>query len=101
MKTKLREKTVDEQAGFRTVQVKKSNIKCEHDHRKEQRTGKDNFLSFIEYTKAYDHILQKAMDDMLFLTHVLQILKALYRQQKAAVRTTYGLTSSLSTQKLF
>lgn len=35
MKTKLREKTVDEQAGFRTVQVKKSNIKCEHDHRKE------------------------------------------------------------------
>ena len=32
------------------------------------------------------------MNDMKFPKHIIQLIKAMYDQQQAAVRTTYGLT---------
>ena len=54
------------------------------------------FLCFIDYSKAFDtvahNILWCVMKNMGFPIHIIQLLKPLYDQQKAAVRTSYGLT---------
>lgn len=58
--------------------------------------GKNLFLCFIDYTKAFDKvaydILRKIMNDMGFLEHITLFLKAIYNEQKTAMRTTYDMT---------
>ena len=57
---------------------------------------RDLHLCFIDYSKAFDtvdhDILWNNMNDMNFPKHIIQLIKAMYDQQQAAVRTTYGLT---------
>ena len=56
----------------------------------------DVFLCFINYSKAFHtvahDILWNDMHKMGFPTHIILLIKALYDQQKAAVRTSYGLS---------
>ena len=53
-------------------------------------------MCFIDYTKAFDmvghDVLWRNMIEMGFSTHIVLMLKSLYDQQRAAVRTAYGLT---------
>ena len=94
---KLNEEISEEQAGFRpgkgTIdQI--MNLKMVLEKNRER--GNDVFLCFIDYSTAFDtvahDILWNDMHKMGFPTHIILLIKALYDQQKAAVRTSYGLT---------
>ncbi|MCT5353383.1 reverse transcriptase family protein [Pseudomonas aeruginosa] len=97
MKLKLREEIADEQAGFRPGKGTRNqilNLKLIIEKNREHQ--KDLYLCFIDYVKAFDtvdhDILWNNMNDMKFPKHIIQLIKAMYDQQQAAVRTTYGLT---------
>ncbi|XP_063598624.1 uncharacterized protein LOC134775096 [Penaeus indicus] len=97
MHWKMKAEIAEEQAGFRAgrgtrnqILNLKMGIEKNHEH------NKDLFLCFVDYTKAFDtvahDILWKNMQDMGFPEHIILLLKSMYGDQKAAVRTTYGLT---------
>ena len=56
-------------------------------------------MCFIDCTKAFHtvvhEVLWRTMVDMGFSAHIIQLLMALYDQQKASVRTAYGPTEWL------
>jgi len=58
--------------------------------------NKKLYLCFINYSKAFDTVdytvLWRNMSDMGFPQHIVLLLKTMYEEQKAAVRTSYGLT---------
>ena len=97
MKLKLRDEIADEQAGFRPGKGTRNqvlNLKMVIEKNREHQ--RDLHLCFIDYSKAFDtvdhDILWNNMNDMNFPKHIIQLIKAMYDQQQAAVRTTYGLT---------
>ena len=97
MKLKLREEIADEQAGFRPGKGTRNqivNLKLVIEKNREHQ--RDLYLCFIDYSKAFDtvdhDILWSNKNDMKFPKHIIQLIKAMYDQQQAAVRTTYGLT---------
>ena len=57
---------------------------------------RDIFLCFIDYGKECDmvshELLWFTMERMGFSLHIIDLIKSLYSKQKAAVRTTHGLT---------
>ena len=63
---------------------------------KNRERGNDVFLCFIDYSKAFDtvahDILWNDVHKIGSPTHIILLIKALYEQQKAAVRTSYGST---------
>ena len=63
---------------------------------KNRERGNDVLLCFIDYSKAFDtvahDIFWNDMHKMGFPTHRILLIKALCNQQRAAVRTSYGLT---------
>ena len=63
---------------------------------KNREFGNDIFLCFIDYSKAFDmvshEILWITMKRMGFSLHIIDLIRSLYSKQKAAVRTTHGLT---------
>ena len=94
---KLNEEISEEQAGFRPGkgtrdQIMNINMVLE----KNRERGNDVFLCFIEYSKAFDtfahDIPWNDMHRMGFPTHRILLIKALCNQQRAVVRTSYGLT---------
>ena len=98
MAIKLNEEIAEEQAGFRPVKGTRDqimNLKMIVEKNRER--GIDMFLCFIDYSKAFDtvahDILWYVMKNLGFPIHIIQLIKALYDQQKAAVRTSYGLTN--------
>ena len=66
---------------------------------KNRERGNDLFLCFIDYAKAFETVVHETlwndMRAMGFQTHIILLLKTMYDQQKAAVRTTYGPTDWL------
>ena len=96
MELKLREETADEQAGFRPGKGTRNQIlilKLVIEKDREQQ--RDLYLCFVDYWKAFDTVdhdtLWSNMNDLKFRKHI-QLIKAMYDQQKAAIRTSYGLT---------
>ena len=94
---KLNEEISEEQAGFRPGKGTRDqvmNLKMVLEKNRER--GNDVFLCFIDYSKAFDRvahdILWNDMHNMGFPTHLILLIKAMYDQQQAAVRTSYGLT---------
>ena len=94
MHWKMKADIAEEQAGFRAGRGTRNQIlnlkmviekNCEH--------NKDLFLCFVDYTKAFDtvahDIIWKNMQDKGFPEHIILLLKWMYSDQKAAVRTTY------------
>ena len=97
MASKLSKEIAEEQAGFRPGKGTRDqimNLKMILEKNRER--GIDICLCFIDYSKAFDmvahDILWNDMYSMGFPTHIILLLKSLYLQQKAAVRTTYGMT---------
>jgi len=97
MASKLSKEIAEEQAGFRPGKGTRDqimNLKMILEKNRER--GIEIFLCFIDYSKAFDmvahDILWNNMYSMGFPTHIILLLKSLYLQQKAAVRTTYGMT---------
>ena len=97
MKKNLKTEIAEEQAGFRPGTGTRNQIlnlkmvieKCREHNKK-------LYLCFIDYSKAFDmvdhNILWRNMSDMGFPQHIVLLLKTMYEEQKAAVRTSYGLT---------
>jgi hypothetical protein len=58
---------------------------------------------FIDYTKAFDCVqhqtLWRIMLDMGFPTHIVHLIKSLYQEQQAAVRTESGTSDWFEVQK--
>ena len=54
------------------------------------------YMCFIDYQKAFDSVdhetLWKTMLEMGFLTRLTHLIKELHENQKAAIKTSYGLT---------
>ena len=94
---KLNEEISEEHAGFRPGKGTRDqimNLKMVLEKNRER--GNDVFLCFIYYSKAFDTVahdtLWNDMHKMGFPTHRILLIKALYDQQRAAVRMSYGLT---------
>jgi len=62
---------------------------------KNREHNKDLFLCVVDYTNAFGtvahNILWNDMQDVGFPVHIILLLKLMYSDQKAAVRTTYSL----------
>ena len=97
MKIKLQAEISDEQAGFREgrgtreqiVNIRNIIEKCrEHRH--------PLYLCFIDYSKAFDCVshsqLWNTMAKMGFPSHIIELIKNLYHDQEATVRTSNGNT---------
>ena len=63
---------------------------------KDRECGNNIYLCFIDYRKAFDmvshELLWKVMLEMGFSIHIVDIIKSLYTDQSASIRTTHGLT---------
>ena len=93
MQSKLEKEISPEQAGFRPNrgtrdQITNLRIILEKAREMNQKV----YLCFIDFTKAFDMIrhdqLWLSMLDMGFPPHLVQLLSSLYKQQRAAVRTS-------------
>ena len=96
---KLNEEISEEQAGFRPGKGTRDqiiNLKMVLEKNRERERGNYVFLCFIDYSKAFDTVAHDIpwndMHRMGFPTHLILLIKALYDQQRAAVRTSYGFT---------
>ena len=97
---RLNEEISEEQAGFRPgkgTRDQMMNLKMVL--KKNRERDNDVFLCFIDYSKAFDIVAHdffwNDMKKMGFPTHIILLIKALYDQQRGAVRTSYGLTEWL------
>ena len=97
MKSKMDEEINEVQAGFRPGTRTRNqlfNLKMVIEKNREYRNNL--FLCFIDYSKAFDmvyhNVLWSVMANMGHPTHIIELIKQLYSQQQAAVRTSHGLT---------
>ena len=60
-------------------------------------------MCFIDYSKAFDCVdhltLWNMMEEMCIPEHTVQVIRSLYANQEAKVRTEYGDTESFSIRK--
>ena len=106
MKVKLRTEIAEEQVGFKLGTGTRNqilNLKMIIEKNREHL--KDLHLCFIDYTKAFDIVVHEElwnnMKSIGFPEHIILFLKAMYDEQKAAVHTTYGLTTGLKLSNEF
>ena len=97
MKPKMDEEINETQAGFRMGTGTRNQIlNLELIIEKNREYGRDIYLCFIDYSKAFDmvshELLWMTMERMGFSSHIIDLIKTLYNKQKAAVRTAHGLT---------
>ena len=97
MQTKLKEEISEEQSGFRSGMGTRDQIlNLKMVIEKNIEYGKNVYLCFIDYRKAFHmvshELLWKGMLAMGFSSHIVDLIKSLYTDQSASVRTTHGLT---------
>ena len=104
MQTKLKEEISEKQAGFRCgmgTQDQILNLKMVIEKNREY--GRNIYLCFIGYRKAFDmvshELLWKGMLEMGFSSYIIDLIKGLYTDQSATVRTTHGLTVDFRIEK--
>jgi len=92
IQSKLETEIAQEQAGFRPRRGTRdqiTNLRIILEKAKER--NQPLYLCFIDFTKAFDMVqhdqLWLVMLEMGFPPHLVQLLRNLYRQQRAAVRT--------------
>ena len=73
------------------------------DYRKSKRIPKRHILHFIDYAKAFDSVdhnkLWKVLQEMGIPDHLTCLLRNLYADQEATVRTLYGTTDGFKIEK--
>ena len=97
MQNKLSTEIEEEQAGFRPGKGTRDQIlNPKMLLEKNREVGTDVYLCFIDYRKAFDTVVQEVlwnvMTDMGFPIHKIDLIRNLYISQKAAIRTTHGMT---------
>ena len=97
MKNKLDEEIADEQCGFRTnVGTREQILNLKLIMEKHRERCHNLYMCFIDYQKAFEIVdhktLWKTLPEMGFPQHLIHLIKELYSNQKATVRTAYGLT---------
>ena len=97
MKIKIDEEGDEVQAGFRHGTGTRNEIlNLKMIIEKNRECGKNVFLCFIDYRKAFDmvshNVLWSVMANMGYPAYIIHLIKQLYGQQKAAVRTSHGLS---------
>ena len=97
MKKNLQTEIAEEQAGFRPgTRTRNQILNLKMVIEKCREHNKKLYLCFIDYSKALDrvdhNVLWRNMSDMGFPQHIVLLLKTMYEEQKAEVRTSYGLT---------
>ena len=97
MKPQMDVEINETQAGFRSGTGTRNQIlNLKLIIEKNREFGNDIFLCFIDYSKAFDmvshEILWITMKRMGFSLHIIDLIRSLYSKEKAAVRTTHGLT---------
>ena len=87
----------DVQAGFRKVRGTRdqvANIRCIMGKAREYQ--KEFYFCFIDYTKAFDCVdhdkLWEILKEMGIPKHLIHLMKSLYENQEATVRTEHGDT---------
>ncbi|CAM4842093.1 unnamed protein product [Rotaria magnacalcarata] len=94
----------DVQAGFRKWRGTRDHIaSIRWIMEKAMEFQKDIYLCFIDYTKAFDCVdhnkLWTVLNNMGVPKHITCLLKNLYTDQEATVRTEYGLTEWFKNEK--
>ena len=104
MQTKLKEEISEEQGGFRFGMGTRGqilNIKMVIEKKREY--VRSIYLCFIDYRKAFDmvsyELLWKGMLEVGFSSHIVDLIKGLYTNQSATVRTSHGLTVDFRIKK--
>ena len=70
---------------------------------KNREYGKNIFYCFIDYSKAFDivshTVLWNTMSNMGFSEHIINLIRMMYSEQKAAVRTIHSYTDWFDVEK--
>ena len=73
------------------------------DHRKTKRIPKNFYICFIDYTKDFDYMdhnkLWKILKEMGIPDHLTCLLRSLYVDREATVRTGYGTMAWFKLEK--
>ena len=84
----------DVQAGFRKGRGTRDQIANTHSSSKKQESSRKTSFCFIDYAKAFDCVdhnkLWKTVKEMGVLDHLTCLLRNLYADQEATVRTGHG-----------
>ncbi|XP_047492300.1 uncharacterized protein LOC125041405 [Penaeus chinensis] len=101
LKVKLDEEIADEQCGFRANKGTRDQIlNLKQIMEKHRERCHNLYMCFIDYRKAFDTVdhetLWRALLEMGFPTYIIHLNKGHYDNQKAVVRTIYGLTDSFN-----
>ena len=78
---------------------------CQHllDHQKSKRVPENIYFCFIDYAKAFDYVdhnkLWKILKEMEIPEHLTCLLRNLYADQEAIVRTEHGTTDGFQIGK--
>ena len=100
----MEEEIAEEQCGFvpgKGTRDQILNLKLTIEKNKERK--KNLYLCFIDYRKAFDtvahEVLWKNVIDMGFLKHIIILVKTLYGNQAATVKTSYRLSDFFKLDK--
>ena len=94
----------DNQAGFRKAQGTQDHIaNMRWIMERQLEYGKEIHICFIDYSKAFDcinhELLWKTLLEMGIPKHLIQLLKGLYENQSAVIRTEFGHTDRFKIKK--
>ena len=96
MKIKMDQEISEEQCGFRAGKGTRDQIlNLKMILKKSRECGNNLYICFIDYRKAFNSVvhdvLWTSMVEMGFPAHIIQLIEGRYDNQKAVVRTNYGL----------
>src|SRR6218665_554070 len=105
MESTIERELPDNQAGFRKARGKRDHIaNMRWIMERQLEYGKEVHICFIDYSKAFDcinhELLWKTLlEKHLLPKHLIQLLKGLYEDQSAVIRTEFGDTDRFKIKK--